>query len=156
MLLAAAIVSACARQQHQSATAASEAPLIVVSDATNVRRTQEYDGAVYYHVADPYPGSVTIDNVSRAIERKPDWQPSQEHPLSSTSTDTRSWWSYYETSGAKVYEWTGAWRNSRGDMVTYVLQYEVADRNAVARIMKVSAIYTTAATVDRLRKLRYR
>jgi hypothetical protein len=149
-------MSACARQQQQSAAAASEAPLIVVSDAANVRHTHEYDGAVYYHVADPYPGSVTIDNITRAMEGTPEWHPSQEHPLSSTFTDTRSWWSYYETSGALVYQWTGAWRNPRGDMVTYVLQYEAADPNAVARIMKVSAIYTTAATVDRLRKLRYR
>ena len=51
-----------------------------------------------------------------------------------------------------MYQWTGAWQNQRGDVVTYVVRYEVSDPNAVARAMKVSAIYTTAATVAQLRK----
>ena len=38
-----------------------------------------------------------------------------------------------------------------GDLLTYVLRYEVADPNAVAHTMKVSAIYMSAATVANMR-----
>jgi hypothetical protein len=146
------LMTACVRQGSPETSAAPPAPLIVVSTATDVRRTLEYDGAVHYLVEDPYPGSITIDLIANAIDRTPDWKPSPETPLSKDEHDARSWWSYYETSGSKVYQWTGAWQNQRGDMVTYVLRYEVSDPNAVARTMKVSALYTTAATVAQLRK----
>lgn len=153
LLFITAVIAGCGRQQPQETSGVPDAPLVIVSNATDVRRTHEYDGALYYLVEDPYPGGMTIDNITRAIATTPEWQPSNEHPLSRDNPDTRSWGSSYEASGAKVYQWTGAWKNSRGDMVTYVLRYEVTDPNAIAHTMKVSAISMTAATVGRLRKL---
>ena len=147
------VTAGCGRQQLPEASP-PDVPLIVVSYATDVHRTTEYDGAVHYFVEDPCPGSITIDWIAKAIDKTPDWKPSGETPLSLDDRDSRSWGSYYETSGAKVDQWTGSWQNPRGDMVTYVLQYEVADPNAVRRRMKVSAIYTTAATIGQLRKAR--
>jgi len=47
-----------------------------------------------------------------------------------------------------------SWKNLHGDLLTYVLRYEVADPNAVAHTMKVSAIYMTAATVASMRNAR--
>jgi hypothetical protein len=51
-------------------------------------------------------------------------------------------------------QWTGSWSNAHGDLITYVLQYEVLSPNGAAHTMKVSGIHTAAATVERMRKAR--
>jgi len=132
----------------------SSVPFVIVEGAREVRRTSEYDGAVYYLVEDPYPGSVIINEITRRIEMTPGWQASAETPISPDGKDSRSWWSYYEPSDAKVYQWVGSWKNPQGDLLTYVLRYEVADPNAVAHTMKVSAIDMAAATVASMRNAR--
>jgi hypothetical protein len=154
VVIAICAVHGCARESPPSTAGVSSVPFVIVESAREVRRTSEYDGAVYYLVEDPYPGSVIIKEITRRIEMTPGWQPSAETPISAEGNDSRSWGSYYESSGAKVYQWIGSWKNPQGDLLTYVLRYEVADPNAVAHTMKVSAIYMTAATVASMRNAR--
>jgi len=148
------VMHGCARQSPPSTAAVSGVPFVIVESAREVRRTSEYDGAVYYLVEDPYPGSVIINEITRRIEMTPGWQASGETPINAEGNDFRSWGNYYESSGAKVYQWIGSWKDLHGDLLTYVLRYEVADPNAVAHTMEVSAIYMTAATVASMRNAR--
>jgi hypothetical protein len=58
--------------------AVSSVSFVIVEGAREVRRTSEYDGAVYYLVEDPYPGSVIINEIIRRTEMTPCWQPSAD------------------------------------------------------------------------------
>jgi hypothetical protein len=95
---------------------------------------------------------VTIDLIAEAMNRA-GWNTTTDTPLTRDDEHgARTWWSYEEPSGAKVHQWTGSWANGHGDLVTYVLRYELFPANSQAVMMKVSAIHTTAATVEKLRK----
>lgn len=134
---------------------ASEVPngaLVVVPRATEIRRTAEYDGAIHYVVDDPYPGEVTVAYIDSAMGRAR-WRASGTSLLSFDGPEGgRTWWTYSKGTDTDVHQWDGSWSNDSGDLVTYVLRYEVSPRNTVARRMLVSAIYTTAATVKKLRE----
>jgi hypothetical protein len=126
--------------------------LVVVPNATEIRRTSEYDGTVHYAVDDPYPGEVTIDYIESSM-RKAGWRPSESSLLRLDRTDGgRTWWTYGKDPRTDVHQWDGGWSNDSGDLVTYLLRYEMSPRNTVARRMLVSAVYAKAATVKKLRE----
>jgi hypothetical protein len=144
------VIAGCARTPSSSV---EPSPLVVVDGATDVRRTDEYNGAVYYAVQDPYPGSGTIDWIAAAMHRS-GWTPTSETPLTPSGADgnARIWWTDYTANDGKVDHWTGSWSNGQGDLVTYVLEYEVSSPNGAAFKMKVIGVYMTAATVQSLRR----
>jgi hypothetical protein len=126
--------------------------LIVVPNATEIRQAPEYDGAIHYVVDDPYPGEVTIAFIDSAM-RKAGWQASDSSLLRLDRIDGgRTWWSHHQQPDTKAYQWDAGWSNESGDLVTYLLRYEVSPPNSVARRMQVSAVYTKAATVKKMRE----
>jgi len=138
----------CARQQSVDAPTGT---LIVVPAAKEVRRTPEYDGAVHYVVDDPYPAEVTIAYIESAM-RKAGWRASDSSLLRLDRTDGgRTWWSYFQQPETQVHQWDAGWSNGDGDFATYLLRYEVSPPNAVARRLLVSALYTRASTVKKMR-----
>jgi hypothetical protein len=148
-LVAASCLASCAT------TPLLEVPdgaFFVAANAREVRRVPEYDGAIHYIVDDPYPGEVTVANIESAM-RKGGWRASETSMLELGRGDGgRTWWTYHRQPNTKVYQWDAGWSNDSGDLVTYLLRYEVSPPNAVARNLLVSAIYTKAATVKKLRE----
>lgn len=144
------VLSGCAGPQQ--VTEIPGGALVVVPNASEVRHTPEYDGAIHYVVDDPYPGEVTIAYIESAM-RKAGWRASATSLLRLDRTDGgRTWWTYGKGPNTDVRQWDGGWSNDGGDLVTYLLRYEVSPRNAVARRMLVSAVYAKAATVEKLRE----
>jgi hypothetical protein len=127
------------------------APLITVPGAKNANCGSEYDGSITYTVEDPYPGSVTLERLGEVLARE-GWSPTDQSPLvHQPDESTRQWWSYYEGETTKIYQWNGVWRNSRGDLVSYVLRYRVSPAHEQARTMEVIGVYTTLDTANKLR-----
>ena len=146
-----AISAGCARREA-SVTAASdrETSLVLRPGASDVRRTNEYDGTLSYVIDDPYPGSVVREQIGEALSRA-GWQPSRENLLtfrdSSANTD---WWTFTKGS-LEVSQMVEGWRNASGDVLTIIYQYEVP-AGTVKKSLKVTAVLTRAATVAKMRQ----
>ncbi len=148
--LAIALCVGCEGLQPTGQDPASDSPLVVLSAAADTRWTNDYDGTVHYSIQDPYPGSVVIGRLSEALTEA-GWVEVDGSPLfSDPDRGARRWWSYYDELERKTHQWQGSWRDANGNMITYLLRYETPASGG-PDIMKVTGIYTSAATVSKLR-----
>ena len=147
------VACGCGRTSERTAALdpASQSLLYVSPDATNVRRAAEYDGTVSFDVADPYPAGVTIGLLEDAMKAK-GWEPTTVDPLTGTERNgTRVWSSTYERSGERLDQWTGVWRRSSGEWVSYFVRFRTREPDVQARVAHVIGILMKARTVERLR-----
>lgn len=140
------------RQPHSAAPTAS--PLVVVAGGRDVRRIDEYDGTLRYMVDDPFPASILRDGLSQVLERDLGWTPSEETLLSLVAGEppNADWFHFEDKSGLRVSQLAKAWRNTQGDLVTYILRYEVLPDTNLRGTVHVTGVLTRVATVERLRK----
>jgi hypothetical protein len=89
--------------------------LVVVPNASEIRRTSEYNGAIHYVVDDPYPGEVTIAYIEGTMS-KSGWRMSPRSIVRLDGIDgAPTWWTYGKAPDIKVYQWDAGWSNDTGD-----------------------------------------
>ena len=127
-------------------------PLVVVAGGIDVRRTTEYDGAVYYSVDDPFPASVLQERLGEALARA-GWTPSQETLFSIVAqSKPGEWEEYQERDGTRVTQLFRAWKNADNDLVTFILRYRSPPNESRRHTAMVTGVLTKASTVERLRR----
>jgi hypothetical protein len=112
----------------------------------------------------PYPASDVIKEISEALSKK-GWKPLKEDYLNSSlpTSQVRGWTDSLEAQKdnnlKKEFSWDGDWRNSSGDIVTYVFRYRVPlkDKRDYGEVTasKASALYVVAfyLPVERVKSL---
>jgi hypothetical protein len=120
-------LSACARSHDVPATALPP-ELAVPAGATNVvaRRDGEM-AAVEYEIAAPYPAEeflTLIDGQLRAVG----WKAMERDLLNPSipTSNVRGWTSFVDPRKSPhlaIHQWSGDWRNQKGDVVSYSLRY---------------------------------
>jgi hypothetical protein len=151
MLLVAGCGATCARHSPGVETVVDSA-LVVVAGGTDVRRTTEYDGAIYYSVDDPFPASVLQERLGEALANA-GWTPSPETLLSLVGqSKAGEWEEYQERDGTRVTQLFRAWKNAGNDLVTFILRYRSAPNESPRHTAMVTGVLTKASTVERLRR----
>jgi hypothetical protein len=146
--------NACvAREQHSDTTQSGALNGLVVSmDAKNIRRSSEYDGAVYYSVEKDYPAKEVIDEISVKMLSAA-WTPiSEEVTTGDVDPTARTWWTYVDQAGITVHQWNGTWTNANGDLIAYILKYRESADRIIVGVADVTGLRMTAGTVRRIRE----
>jgi len=120
-------LSACARS-HDVPARTLPPELAVPAGATSVVARREGDmAAVDYEIAAPYPAEqflMQIEGRLRAIG----WQAMDRDLLNPTipTSNVRGWTNFVDPRKSPhlaIHQWSGDWRNQRGDVVSYSLRY---------------------------------
>ena len=128
--------------------------LVVVEGATAPTRIDEYDGAISYHVRDPFPGSIVIARLGERLAAD-GWK---EMTLDFVVTPgapaaTRQWATSFDSSDRMVRDWSGSWENETGAVVVYFLRYESEQAARVAEDLQVRAIYFSPQRARQVREV---
>ena len=142
----------CIQASQSTGRVAVKPPLVIVEGAKDVRHTSEHDGVIEYWNEDAYPAGVTIKRLDSLL-LEAGWRSTDEDVLSeSANNDLRTWGTSYEPSGEAVHQWSGTWKNAKGDFVTYVLRYRVPNGKPIPAKLEILGVYMTSERVQRLRK----
>ncbi len=131
--------------------------LVVLPDATDVRRSAENDGTVRYTVMDRYPATRTIDDLRQRVQAR-GWRPLRANLLSPEQQNSfdRGWFEYEDATGRDglkyVSEWVGQWEDTSGRVLWYVLRFERVRRNEATDRLMVRGTLLSAADVVKTRK----
>ncbi len=122
MLLLAALVG-CVPEK-----AATPQALVVYPNAEAVAFRQFGEiWQVYYEVPVAYPAESVLKHINASLERA-SWQPLKNDFLNPhlPSSHQKGWDSYLDATtkpATKVHQWLAQWKNPRGDVVSFALQY---------------------------------
>ena len=131
-------------------------PLLVLTDARNVTRLPEYDGGFSYELADTYPASRTISELTQRLSDA-GWQPQSEEVVfnkGDKGTAVREW-TFLEVKDKTLVEWSGDWMNAAGDALMLNLEFRIPTSNPEdlpSGPLRVNARYYSANTVRFIRE----
>ena len=86
-----------------------------------------YGSAVRFRMTTPYPAAEYLQQVQARLATAA-WQPLEKHWLEPKyeSSHVRGWTYFRNAEKRGVHQWQASWRNQRGDVVTYELNYASA------------------------------
>ena len=102
--------------------------LIVLEDATQVKYTKSGScDQVNYSLKREYPAQDVIDAISSRLSER-GWEPLKESWMNPglENSHVRGWGNFGDATTdphSTVFQWSADWQNSKGDMVSYFLQY---------------------------------
>jgi hypothetical protein len=150
-LLLCCLVVAC--QATQDTT--RPATLLVPSDATDVKWTDEFAGAVVYTVERDYPARAFLDEIGKRLSSNGFLSVAQDLFNPDQQNSHRVGWLDYIDGDNTVFTWIGDWKNERGDQVRYELRYQIPKgAGSAGRRLRVSATHIDVTSVMRLQQRR--
>ena len=154
VLLLCTAATACGAVGQEGAQPQLAPGLVVVEGATAPTRIDEYDGAVSYHVRDPFPGSLVIARLRERLAAV-GWKGMTLDFVVTPGAPaaTRQWATSFDSSDRMVRDWSGSWENETGAVVVYFLRYESEQATRVAEDLQVRAIYFSPQRARQIRDL---
>jgi hypothetical protein len=148
VLILVVLLTACqslAEQRHSSI-------LFVPSDATDIKWSDEYSGAVHYVMQQEFPAADLLKQIESQMKRQ-GLSPVRRDLFNPTqdNSHSRGWANFVDRDDSTVFLWIGDWKADSGDQVRYELRYRVRKGDKTARTrLDVYAMHIDAASVMRL------
>jgi hypothetical protein len=153
-------LSACTRRPPADGDSIREG-IVVLPDATDVRKTRQNNAVVYLLTA-PFPATPVIEALNTRLTNA-GWKPLRNDVLNPSSENSfDKGWSQFQDAlrspdrSTEKFQWQGQWQDSSGDVVIYELEYDgtLAEGHVSARgPLRVSA---TRLSPDRVKALQGR
>jgi hypothetical protein len=149
-------------QQVGNATRTANSCLVLISGATNVKHYNlpGLRKQLSYHIQSPYPADEVLDTIKQKLQLD-GWKPLRADFLNPKlpSSHVRGW-DYYQDQATKpvtsVWAWQADWKNIKGEIVTYRLEYRCPDSICSStenlRDLQVIAIYVPARQAEQMNR----